>query len=199
MKKIIMSLMCCLCVYSVVPMEKGDFAIVPFDEHVERTPVVSYEGLCVLATELQGKWNDVELYYDVKPVALAEYVSYVDMQQKVGVDQQSLQDFQHLYRWKYTTYARVVEQIMDEICQQKLGRADNVLSGMRQCFQQSMIQRSGELDDKIVQAQPEYNRNKCRYICSVAGNAILGTSLVGGLTLIGLFSWVIDHCHHAWD
>lgn len=200
MKKIIMSLVCCLFVHSVVSMEGNDFAVVALDDFVERTKIVSREGLCLLATGLKGKWDNIAQYYDVRPKALAEYVSYPDTQ-KTGAEiyQKNLQYIDGLYIFDDKTYAEVVENVMDEIWKQKLGTEENILSGMRQRFQEHRNQRLVELDDKIVKMEPDYANKRRDCICCVTGYAISGIVLTGGLTLIGLFSWVIDHCHHPWD
>jgi hypothetical protein len=201
MKKIIIIMLYCLFFQHIIASEQNNeqkYELIPIAEtHHKIVHIRSCEGLRRLVLDKNEKWEVLSQKYSVSPKALAEYVC----NRKITDSPIHQEIFEAIDSWQRKTsnlYDILTEQIITEIRQHDKGHVP-ALQKTQQQFYEIMQEKSVSTEKQIITVELEYKEKQRAFMGHATCNTILAVLLIGGWTAVGLFSWVINHCHHPWD
>jgi hypothetical protein len=171
-----------------------DYTTVSLEDDKQIVQVTTYEGLRILAGTSS---EDAKVKFAVQPSALAEFLS--GGQSIDTVHGRTMYELEWSYKHYHPEgFNLMVSQAIDEIRRQN-NQESMMLQDMQQQFRQKRIDDVVQLQKKIEALEPDYTEKKNEYFCRTAFKTGLGLVIIGGWVAVGLFSWVINHCHHPWD
>ena len=193
MKKIMIVLLSFLHIQSFFASE---YAAIPADQPKKNIVIITTcEALSRLALDTRDDWDVLLQDYIIKPSALAEYIDITETNTS-----SNNHIFQQIKSWQTSgspKYHHLIEQTIAEIRNQR--KDESALNKLRQTFFNNIHTELTKQQSDIDTILPDYKKKKAGCLCRAACNTSITLLIIGGWTLVGLFSWVADHCHHPWD
>jgi hypothetical protein len=192
MKKIMIIFLSLLHIQSLFASE---YTTIPADQPKKSIVIITTsEALSRLALNTQDDWNVLLQDYIIKPSALAEYI---DTETNTSSNNYLFQRIRSLQKSDYSKYHHLIEQTIAEIRNQEKDKS--ALNKLRQTFFNDLSKELTKQQSDIDTILPHYQKKKQACLYRAACNTTIALLIIGGWTLVGLFSWVADHCHHPWD
>jgi hypothetical protein len=193
MKKIIIVLLSFLHIQSCFASE---YQALPTDQPKKNLIVIStHKALSRLALNTQDDWDVLSQGYIIQPLALAEYIGITETKTP-----SNSHIFQLITSWQKSDYPKYHQLIEDTIAEiRNPGKDESFLKNLQQIFSNDLGKALTKSQDDIDAILPDYKKKKAACLCRAACNTTIALLIIGGWTLVGLFSWVANHCHHPWD
>ena len=152
--------------------------------------IQSYEELATYVRDAVSPASALNIY-DVKPMVLIQYCA---CKHNINIFENSpyVIHINDLYKHDTEKYDALVEQVVIEML-----KPTPFILNIAQKFQDDAISQIDYTKQQIEQIIPKYKKKKNAYRHCFCKNAVLGLMATAGLTVIAVFSWIINHCDNV--